>query len=69
MGDHCLLATPNRGNAAAKLDRAKLFAPKALAAYRGYASTRKVKTPEKTRITPMPKNPLPIMGTIQCTDE
>ena len=33
----------------AKLDLAKLLAANALAAYRGYASTKNVKTPEKTR--------------------
>ena len=35
---HLLLyiCTPNRGKAAAKLDRAKLFAASALAAYKGY---------------------------------
>ena len=33
---------------AAKLERANEFAARALAAYNGYASTRKVKTPEKT---------------------
>lgn len=37
-----------RGKAAAKLDRAKLLAANELAAYSGYASTRKVKTPLKT---------------------
>ncbi len=37
------------GVPAAKLERAKEFAARALAAYNGYASTRKVKTPEKTR--------------------
>jgi hypothetical protein len=33
-----------------KLLRAKLFAARELAAYTGYASTRKVKMPLKTRI-------------------
>ena len=49
VGD--LLAVPNNGNAAAKLLLAKLFAARALAAYSGYASTRKVKTPEKISTT------------------
>jgi hypothetical protein len=40
---------PNNGNAAAKLLLAKEFAAKELAAYKGYASTRKVKMPLKTR--------------------
>lgn len=43
-----LLWIPNNGNAPANELRAKEFAESALAAYRGYASTRKVKTPEKT---------------------
>ena len=37
--------TPKSGNAAAKADRAKLLAARALAAYSGYDSTRKVKMP------------------------
>jgi hypothetical protein len=41
---------PNNGNAPANELRAKEFAASALAAYRGYASTRNVKTPEKTRM-------------------
>lgn len=41
---------PNRGKIPPKLDRMKLFAASALAAKVGYASTRNVKTPEKTRI-------------------
>lgn len=38
LSAHLLLyiCTPNSGNAAAKLDRAKLFAANALAAYNGY---------------------------------
>jgi hypothetical protein len=43
--------TPNNGKAAAKYDLANEFAARALAAYTGYASTRKVKTPEYTQIT------------------
>jgi hypothetical protein len=31
------------------MQRAKLLAARALAAYPGYASTRKVQTPEKTK--------------------
>lgn len=49
-GDLDLLWTPNKGKAPANELRAKEFAASALAAYRGYASTRNVKTPEKTRI-------------------
>ena len=82
-----LLWTPKRGNAAAKLLLAKLFAARALAAYKGYASTRKVNTPEKTNSVllplisevrlkveasttyPMPKMALPMIGTIQWTEE
>lgn len=45
-----LLCMPNRGKIPPKLDRMKLFAASALAAKVGYASTRNVKTPEKTRI-------------------
>jgi hypothetical protein len=44
-----LLWTPNNGNAPANELRTKAFAASALAAHRGYASTRNVKTPEKTR--------------------
>lgn len=44
-----LLYVPNRGKIPAKLDRAKLLAASALAAYKGYASTKKVKMPEYTR--------------------
>jgi len=36
-------------NIPAKLLRAKLLAARDEAAYRGYASTKKVKIPEKTR--------------------
>ena len=43
-----LLWTPNNGNTPANELRAKELAESALAAYRGYASTRNVKTPEKT---------------------
>lgn len=59
---------PNSGNAAAKLERANEFAARALAAYSGYASTRKVNTPEKTRSMPAAKTALPMIGTIQCID-
>jgi hypothetical protein len=45
-----LLCIPNKGKMPPKLDRMKLFAASALAAKVGYASTRNVKTPEKTRI-------------------
>jgi hypothetical protein len=45
-----LLCMPKRGKIPPKLDRMKLFAASALAAKVGYASTRNVKTPEKTRI-------------------
>lgn len=45
-----LLCMPNKGKIPPKLDRMKLFAASALAAKVGYASTRNVKTPEKTRI-------------------
>ena len=41
-----LLWIPKRGNMPPKLDRMKEFAARALAEYRGYASTRKVKIPE-----------------------
>ena len=34
-----------------------------------YASTRKVKTPENTRVIPMPKTPDPMIGIIQWTEE
>lgn len=44
---------PNSGKTAPKLDRIKLLAAKALAAYMGYASTRKVKIPEYTKIVLM----------------
>jgi hypothetical protein len=43
-----LLWTPNNGNTPANELRAKEFAESALAAYKGYASTKNVKTPEKT---------------------
>lgn len=43
------LWSPKRGKAPANMQRAKLLAARALAAYPGYASTRKVQTPEKTK--------------------
>jgi hypothetical protein len=46
-----LLCTPNNGNTAAKLLRRNAFAANALAAYRGYASTKKVMMPWNTRNT------------------
>ena len=80
-----LLWIPKSGKIAPKVLLAKLFAARALAAYRGYASTRKVHVPEndkktlsrisnlpqkvkRTPLYPIPKIPLPIRGTIQCTD-
>lgn len=47
LSAHLLLyiCTPNSGNAAAKLDRAKLFAANALAAYNGYWCARQPSSP------------------------
>lgn len=44
------LCVPNKGNTPPNVDRTKLLAAKALAAKVGYASTRKVKIPEYTRM-------------------
>jgi hypothetical protein len=44
-----ILWSPNNGNAPANIVLVNVLAAIALAAYNGYASTRKVKTPEKTR--------------------
>lgn len=43
------LWSPKSGKAAANMQRANVFAASAEAAYKGYASTRKVKMPEKAK--------------------
>lgn len=59
-----LLWIPKRGNIAPNVDRVKLLAANALAAYVGYASTRNVKMPEYTNMVLVPLSATRLMSTV-----